>query len=219
MTTIQTEADILAATARQLSEQGYSVIVEPARSILPAALAGLHPDAVAIGREPKLVIEIAGERSDQVRRVAELQKALRSVPDWKLHLVLNRSSGASELTAMTDTEIATVLDRALEVARIDPRAALLMAWAALEALSRERQPHEFARPQSPGRIIESLASQGIVTASEARFLRSMADSRNAFVHGDLRQIITVEEVGNFVELLRSLFDSAPLRSERNAPAT
>lgn len=91
-----------------------------------------------------------------------------------------------------------------------------MAWAAFEALSRERRPNEFARPQSPGRIIEHFASQGIIAPSDAAFLRSMAQSRNAFVHGDLRQTVALTEIERFVGLVRELAAFPALRAEQDA---
>ena len=211
--TSQTAADILAATSRRLSEQGYDVIREPNRSMLPDSLQTYRPDAIAIGRDPKLVIEIARERPADAERVAGLQRVLREVPGWQLYLVLNRASNDPELARVTDAEIAPILDRALVVAQVDPRAALLMSWAALEALSRQRRPSEFSRPQSPGRIVETLAFEGIIGPSDAAFLRSMAESRNAFVHGDLRQAVSPDQISRFVELLRELTASAALHRE------
>ena len=71
------EEDLLAAAARQLAERGYSVIVDPSRSLLPEILQDYRPDAVAIGRDPKLVIEVVSEGVDHASRVAERQRALK----------------------------------------------------------------------------------------------------------------------------------------------
>ena len=208
-----TEAELLAATVRELSEQGYDVVLEPSSTLLPPGLQQWRPDAVAVGRHPKLVVEIASERPETARRIAELQQALKAEVDWRLHLVLNRASNAPNLGTMDDTDIAPFLDTALSVAGVDTRAALMMAWAALEALSRNRRPNEFSRPQSPGRIIERLASEGIVGPSDAMFLRAMAQKRNSFVHGDLRQGTTINEVQRFVAFLRELIKSSALASQ------
>ncbi len=215
----ETEAELLAATVRQLSEQGYDVVVQPSASILPASLQRWRPDAVAIGRHPKLIVEVASERPEAARRIAELQQALKAETDWKLYLVLNRASGAPDLVTIEDTDIAPFLDRAVAVATIDARAALMMAWAALEALSRNRRPDEFSRPQSPGRIVERLASEGVVGPSDAEFLRTMAQKRNRFVHGDLRQVIEPNEVRRFVSLLQELITSSARYPQRSSPST
>lgn len=209
----QTANELLAAASRQLSEQGYDVVREPSRYLLPDQLRHFRPDAIAIGRDPKLVVEIARERPADAERVERLQQALKEMPDWHLHLVLDRASTDPELARVTDNEIASTLDQSLAVAEVDTRAALPMAWAALEALGRQRRPHEFSRAQSPERIVERLAFEGIIIPSDAAFLRSMARSRNAFVHGDLRQAVSLDQVVRFVGLLRELTISAALQPE------
>jgi hypothetical protein len=208
-----TEADLLAATSRKLSEEGYDVIIEPSPSLLPGPLKKRRPDAIAIGRLPNLAIEVASDRPNDAQRVAELQRALKGTPDWKLHLVFNRASGPPELAKVSDSDIPPLLSQALNVAQIDTRAALLMGWAALEALSRSRRPDEFARPQSPGRIVERLASQGIIAPSEAALLRSLAAKRTAFVHGALEEKVDPAEISAFVAILNQLLSSPVLRSE------
>jgi hypothetical protein len=200
----ETETELLAAAVSRLAEQGYNVIVEPSAALLPKALQGRRPDAIAIGRSPKLIVEIASEGPKSAQRVAELQHALKAETDWKLHLVVSRIPGETELGKLEDSEILPVLDRAVDVASIEPRAALMMVWAAFEALSRSRRPKEFSRPQSPGRIIERLATDGVVGARDADFLRSMAHARNRYVHGGLNESVGKSEVTRFVLLLREL---------------
>ena len=202
---------LLDAATRSLREEGYTVIVEPGASLLPEPLARLKPDAIAVGKTPNLVVEIAAESPSSAAKVQALQEELRNFPDWKLRLVVSRTTNGQELATISDGEISDLLQRMLEIGEMDPRAALLMGWAALEALSRQRKPEEFSRPQSPGRIVESFASQGIVTPTEAAFLRRMASKRNAFIHGDLRQDVTVEDVRQLGNAINSLIKSPYLQ--------
>jgi hypothetical protein len=46
-------------------------------------------------------------------------------------------------------------------------AGLLMGWSTFEALGRTSMPDDFARPQSPGRLLQLLAQEGYVTPGEA----------------------------------------------------
>lgn len=199
-----TRAELLSATIRQLTEQGYDVVVDPSPALLPPTLKSWHPDAVAIGREPRLVVEITSEGSKTAARIATLQSLLRSEPGWKLYLVLDRVSGVPAIDRVSDLQIDELLDRSLSVADIDTDAALLMGWAALEALCRARRPDDFMRPQSPGRLVEQLASRGEVGPSDANFLRLMALQRNRFVHGDLSHAISRADVVKFINLLKAL---------------
>lgn len=204
MNSRDTQAALLSATVRRLTEQGYDVVVEPSPSFLPLGLQKWRPDAVALGKEPKLIVEIASESARAATRIADLQEALRSEPGWKLHLVLDRASDTPPVAHATDQQIGEVLDNALRVAEVDARAGLLMGWAAFEALSRANRPGDFVRPQSPGRLIEQLASQGEVLPSDAHFLRSMANLRNAFIHGDFTQSASNADLERFLALLNSL---------------
>lgn len=209
----QTRAELLAGTSRSLREKGYDIIEQPDPSLLPESLATLQPDAIAIGKEPKLVIEIAGQGSHYASRIADMQKALKNQTDWKLHLVVHLSKGDPEMPPISESNIRTFVD-SLGDATTDARANLLMAWAALEALSRKRRPQSFSRPQSPGRIVEEFATEGVISPSDAAFLRTMAYKRNAFVHGDLSQIVSKPEIDRFIAILEELMQSPVLREER-----
>lgn len=204
----QTEAEILEATARSLEEQGYDVFLRPDSSFLPPSLRLLQPDGIAIREEDKLIIQIAQEGPSDAKKVAELQSALRAEPGWKLHLVVGLLPSSSWISLVDEVDIAKVISRASNLIGVETSAALLMAWAALEALGRKRMPNEFAKPQSPGRIVERMASEGMITPSEAAFLRTMAQKRNAFIHGDLMQSIGPEEVRRFLDILHDLLQPA-----------
>ena len=45
--------------------------------------------------------------------------------------------------------------------------AMLMAWATFEALARALLTKQFGRPQTPGRLVQTLAAEGYLTPSEA----------------------------------------------------
>lgn len=203
-----TERQLLEATARDLTAKGYDVVLEPSPNLLPAALSKFRPDAIAFGREPKLIVEIATEGTVAAAKVARLQEALAQNPEWKLHLVISRVKRTS-LSVMPNELIAPTLDSAKKVAQIDPRAALLLGWSAFEAVSRSRRPSVFSRPQSPGRIIERLAAEGVLTPTDASFLREMAYARNAFIHGDLTQNVDLSQVERFLSTIESLLSAAP----------
>ena len=203
-----TERELLEATARDLTAKGYDVVLEPSPSLLPTALASFRPDAIALGREPKLIVEIATEGAVAAAKVASLQEALMQNPEWKLHLVISRVKRTS-LSVMPHELIAPTLENAKKVAKIDAQAALLLGWSAFEALSRARRPSVFSRPQSPGRIIERLAAEGVLTPVEATFLREMAHARNLFIHGDLTHTVDLSQVERFLSTIESLLSAAP----------
>ena len=79
--------------------------------------------------------------------------------------------------------------------------ALLLAWATLEAIGRLLALGQFQRPQTPGRLVQVLASEGYLTPNEADELRLLADKRNKVVHGELQTRISRSEVNRFADVL------------------
>jgi uncharacterized protein YutE (UPF0331/DUF86 family) len=86
-----------------------------------------------------------------------------------------------------------------------------MAWATFEALSRALLPGKFTRPQSPGRLVEELTSEGHVTPNEADVLRRLAVLRNRLIHGDLRASAEPVDLAQFVAVLKTLVGLLPAR--------
>lgn len=84
--------------------------------------------------------------------------------------------------------------------------ALLMSWATLEALGRTLLPERLVRPQTPGRLVEVLATDGYVTPSEADRLRELARVRNRLIHGGLQVKIASKDIKAFRGILKGLLD-------------
>jgi uncharacterized protein YutE (UPF0331/DUF86 family) len=63
---------------------------------------------------------------------------------------------------------------------------------------------KFEKPQTPGRLIGLLASEGYLTPSEADRRRELAKARNALIHGELATQISNDEVRNFSAILTNL---------------
>lgn len=201
--TRDTEADLMQLTAADLASQGYSVIVQPSATELPPELKQFRPDGIAIGKKPHLVIEVTSERGGH-ERATKIREALRNNPEWQLYVVFNRSTASEPLALQSLESIERLADIASKVAVQDRRAGLLMCWAALEAIARLIEPQKFGRPQTPGRIVEELASPGYITPSEAASLRKLASIRNSFIHGVISVDVTQNELDEFIDVLNVL---------------
>jgi uncharacterized protein YutE (UPF0331/DUF86 family) len=90
----------------------------------------------------------------------------------------------------------------LDAGFVEP--AMLLSWAALEAIGRKLMAKELSRPQTPGRLIQILAREGYVTPDEADILRRLAETRNRFIHGVLTVEVSRLQVEAFVGILSSL---------------
>ena len=69
-------------------------------------------------------------------------------------------------------------------------------------------PKDAQRPQSPTRLVQFLASEGILTPTEADDLRPLVEKRNNFIHGGLQTPITRAEINRIVSILDAMIDMA-----------
>jgi uncharacterized protein YutE (UPF0331/DUF86 family) len=129
----------------------------------------------------------------------ELQQLLSTHPEWELRIYYIPGRPEEEVQIPDLSEIDAALAEVDQLKRAGHlRAALIMAWAALEAAGRALLPKELARPQPPNKLIEALASEGVVTPAEAESLRKAMGLRNAATHGHLALPVTEQEVEQVV---------------------
>ena len=190
------ERDFLQTLVPGYEAEGFSVFLHPAREMLPPFMRGYQPDAIAVKDDKKIAIEI---KRDATRRAAgreELQRIFSEHPEWELRIYYIPGRAEEEDIQTPDlSEIDAALAEVDQLKRAGHlRAALIMAWAALEAASRALLPQDLARPQPANKLIEVLASEGVVTPAEADSLRKAMGLRNAATHGHLALPITEQEV-------------------------
>jgi uncharacterized protein YutE (UPF0331/DUF86 family) len=205
--TLQTdERTALEQIISNLEERGFQVFVDPSREILPPFLQGFAPDAIAMSKEKNLLIEIVSERASSKSKIERLKELVRGQQGWelKVYLISPRSSGRPlEVQSRAEIEkgIQTV-EELITTGHIGP--SLLIAWATFEALCRALVPIEFSRPQSPGRLLETMASLGYLSPSDSDEVRTLIDKRNHLVHGMLETEVTPGEVARFVAIMKAL---------------
>lgn len=166
-------------------EQGYRVIRHPLRNQVPEFLGRFQPDALAVGHQPNLVIEVIRKGSPNAEeKVRRLKSLMQGHPEWRLEVIYSGEAESGVLSTSAGS-IRELLTSARNLCLQEPRAALLLTWAALEALARRLEPKSASRPQSPGRVVELLAGAGYIAPSEAEAMRAAANLRNRLIHGDL----------------------------------
>ena len=194
------EVDVMQLVSNELQADGYTVIVEPSASLLPDVLRGYRVDAVAIGKQPKLLIEIVREKSGVSDRLKQMRQLLEGITDWQLRVVVVGDQDRDPISKVSIQDIRAALNSIEVIAKSDTRAALLMCWASFEAFARTLNPSNFARPQTPGRIVEEFASGALIPPSDAAFLREMVTKRNQLIHGALNTQVEQGEVLRFAKL-------------------
>jgi len=183
---------------------GYRVIRQPRGAEIPEFLQRFQPDALAVGVEPNLVIEVIRKGSPNAEeKVRRLRSLIGDRADWRLE-VLYSGEAESQVQATASDSIGELLATARRLTTQEPRATLLLVWAGLEALTRRLEPQNTRRPQTPGRVVEVLAGAGHIAPSEAERLRAAAGLRNRLIHGDLSVHPSPAEIGAVLEIAENL---------------
>jgi uncharacterized protein YutE (UPF0331/DUF86 family) len=208
------ERDFLKTVVPGYEADGYSVFLHPVREMLPTFMRGYRPDAIAVKDDKRIAIEIKRDAAHQETRIEQLRELFSNHPEWELSIyyIPGRPEEEEEFQTPDIADIDSALAEVKELKRAGHlRAALMMAWATLEAAARALLPQSLARPQPANELIETLASQGLVTPSEAASLRTAIAVRNAATHGNFAVHITEKEVDDVItaaSLIRGLAEPA-----------
>jgi uncharacterized protein YutE (UPF0331/DUF86 family) len=200
------EEEVLRGLVPELEAEGYEVFIEPRPPLAPAFLKGLRPDAIALREGKKLLIQFARESPPGAGALERMQRLVAAQPGWELRAILvppatlpvSLASQSKEQIAASVSKIERLLDHKFV------SAALLQSWACLEAMARLLLTEQFRKPQTPGRLVETLAELGYLTPPEADRLRILAKSRNSFIHGELDTVIAEDDVRFFIAVLNTL---------------
>lgn len=206
MTNSTPEADLLASLVPQLEAEGYDVYVHPSRSVLPSFMRHYVPDLIAFGAQKNVAIEIKRQSAATEESLARISALFEGQKDWDFRILyVSPNSTSRTLTAQPPRLIQEVVSEVHALVRGGHyRPALLLSWAAFEAVGRTLLERRLAKPQTPSRLIEVLAAEGYITPSEADELRLLAEKRNRLVHGGIDVEVSGEEVDRFVSLLQML---------------
>ena len=205
-----TEEEVLAREVARLEGEGYDVFIHPRPPHTPSFLGDFMPDAVAIGKDKKLMVEVVkGSLGD--KKLQELADKFKRQREWELKVILvSPTSSADNLPVQSLEDIKGVLNEIGALRDSNSlRAAYLLAWAVLEAEARKLIPAQFGRPQSPGRIAQVLGQEGYLTPDQTDLVRRMADVRNRLVHGELNIQVDQEDVDKLLAVLASLSQNEP----------
>jgi uncharacterized protein YutE (UPF0331/DUF86 family) len=199
------ESDFLEALIPSYEAEGFSVFLHPPREMLPPFMRGYQPDAIALKDDRKIAIEIKRDIGQTTAaRIEQLHKMFSGHPEWELRPYYLPSRPEEE-----DIQVSDILEIDHALAEVEElkrgghlRAALMMAWATLEAAGRALLPQNLRRPQPASSLVEVLASEGVITPTEADSLRKTVNLRNAASHGHFALPITERQVDEIVSTAR-----------------
>jgi uncharacterized protein YutE (UPF0331/DUF86 family) len=206
MNAVETERRVLELLRPQLEAEGYSLIEFPSSDILPPFFAGYRPDAVALGKDKNVAIEVKVHRESSAEALQSISEKFKGRKGWEFRVVYGDELEEPEIVSATSKqviehslgEIGQLLDASLY------RAALVMALAVIEAIARNQNgqlPTSGAR--TTRQAIELLESEGRLSYEEAQQLRQLLPLRMKVVHGDFSAQITRADVDPVVKAARS----------------
>lgn len=196
----------LEAELDRLKAEGYTVHKEPSDALIPEFMKGFRPSALALSPSRKIAIDVITDSGIAKIRSGLSRRLFEGHRDWEFRVLYVRpSETGAAINPQSLDAIETSLGKIQKLrSESELQSALLLSWAAFEALGRALLPASFVRPQTPGRLVEVLANSGYVTPDEADLLRGLAGQRNRLIHGDLNVTVQSAEVASFSEILATL---------------
>jgi uncharacterized protein YutE (UPF0331/DUF86 family) len=195
-----------------LQAEGYDVVREPSRGMLPAFLGDYSPDLIALKPDRKVAIEVSSGKQNGGENLELIAKLFKGHDDWEFRVIWLSVGDKSPAPKIQDRD--TILASFAQCKTLAKEghqsAAMLLSWATLEAIGRNLMAAELARPQTPGRVIEFMAQNGVATPYEADRLRTLVKLRNSLVHGELDAPVTGEQTTEMLNILGAIIASAEL---------
>ena len=206
------ELDVLERLRKQYESRGYKFLTEPDRADIPKFLEGYIPDAIAIGTDEKVIIEVKSteQSASQSAAVRFLASEVPKHKGWRFDLVVtDTSTKAGDLSLEPDVhQLRAELEKVTASAESgDHKVALVLAWALLEAVTRRLiLNNRIGEPKRylPRTIIETLVSEGFAEDEVGDRLQKIADMRNRLVHGFTRLEVEKKDVDFFIQFIRTL---------------
>jgi len=204
------ESNIL-KNLQQVSEaRGMKFYINPPHEIIPDFLGDFQPDAIALGPDGGMIIEIKLRRSPaSEKQLAAISRRVSGQKGWEFRAIyLNPPIDETPQIGKPAPEQLQATFREIEelTTRGHRAAALVIAWAALESLARLASPNEATRPRgfSPIQVVQTLAEEGYIENEAAEGLRDMAKLRNAVVHGDFSVDVPTEKLEGLLKQLQAI---------------
>jgi hypothetical protein len=211
MNVASAETIVLENIIPELRAEGYDVFLRPGKDLVPSFLGSYRPDLIALRSDKNLVLEVKTSSSAaRPNTLASLTKLFEGQDRWEFRVVwVNPSQDRDDPELQSDESISAriqEISKMLGAGFFD--SAMLLCWATFEAIGRRLMHEQLSRPQTPGRLVQVLASEGYVTPEEADFLRSSATTRNSLIHGELSARASSTDVKAFLGILESLAEPA-----------
>ena len=200
-------------TADEYRARGYEVILEATVDFLP----GFRADIVARKDDDKRIVEVkrrSSRRADS--RMNELARIIETQPGWSFDVVLIPESlqlvapdGSRPIGVEAALHQLSAADRLLEAGY--PESALLVAWAACEAVLRAQLQEETGTDDDmslTSQLMDSVTMYGIISHEDRNYLKGLQALRNAVAHGYSHADVEDDVTLGLTEFVRNISTEA-----------
>jgi hypothetical protein len=190
---------------------GFLFIEHPAKADLPAFMAGYEPDALALGKDKSIAIEVKMRRDSAVEQsLRAIRERFKGQSPWELHVVYGAEVEDEQIEVPTPEQIRTSIEEAEALlAQGHPRAALVLGWAAIEAIARTLKPDlPVSGARTTRAALELLEHLGRLRFTQAQELRKLSPLREKIVHGDFGAPVTAADVEPVINGARAALEAA-----------
>lgn len=202
---------ILEHLQQELQAEGYSVLLEPRGTAFGKMFDGYKPDIIALKDDVRIVFEIKFPGDAPNPNAEKLRAELSKYPGWLWQVRFVNASEIASLQPINIDQVRSTLSAAEQLSSDGHEdAALLLAWASFEAAGRLILPGAFGKPQTPARLVEVLASRGVLLPKEADSIRGLIQLRNGLIHGQLNMQPNSAEVLEFIAIQHALLNREPV---------
>jgi hypothetical protein len=170
---------------------GYDVVIDPSPQDLPPFLNGYQPDFLARKDGETVLVQVKPIVSTKdMEGYRALAERVHAQPAWRLDLVVtgspDRIQGARTHPLLPAIDVSIRYEEAEQLAATGHgEAALLIAWAATEAVLRltaEFNGTDVQRSSTPT-LLKHLVTEGIISREEYQLLWSSYQTRSLVAHG------------------------------------
>lgn len=189
-TPVRTENRLLDDIVEQYRSKGYHVSRNPGRNELPPFLSAFQPDLLASNATEHVVVEVKNKAQlTHAGYLTELSRVVNAEPGWRFELIVAPVQQTPIRDGGRDIGLEgalTYLEHSRELLTIEqPEAALLLAWAATEAVLREvaRRYKVVLEREQPSFVMNTLFSLGLLGDKEYEVLQEGYRSRSLLAHG------------------------------------
>ncbi len=185
------------ATAQELLDKGYKVVINPSQSDLPFDLGGYRPNLVATQNGKGVILEVKTSlKRVSVDRFQEIAEQIATHDGWRFILVTLDDarekvlpSDEKELPSWSELiSRLSKLDILLQESLFEP--ALLFLWSIIEAALRKRAIAQLIPIERfpPINLLNHMYSSGEISIPEFDLIKDCLERRNKVAHGILTSI-------------------------------